>query len=217
MEHARQSFEVAGGPVAATSEKRAQAESAGLDHALVSRVQSGDVVAFDQLVRKYRERIYSVIYNMTSNREDASDLTQDTFIKAFSSINRFRGKSSFFTWIYRIAVNTTLSHLKKHRMRHFFSFDNIQEEASRSEILEALATKVAADKPTLLNELQEKLNDALQTLSVKHRTVVILFEIEGLSHAEIAQVLKVSEGTVRSRLHYAKQQLQSYLQAYLDS
>ena len=217
MERAHQNVDAVGSHSGEATEKYAQLESVELDRAWVSRVQAGDVAAFDHLVKKYRERIFSVIYNMTSNREDASDLTQDTFIKAFSSINRFRGKSSFFTWIYRIAVNTTLSHLKKHRMRHFFSFENIQEEASQSEIFETLASKVAADKPTLLHELQEKLNDALQTLSVKHRTVVILFEIEGLSHAEIAQILKVSEGTVRSRLHYAKQQLQSYLQSYLDA
>lgn len=217
MAQTHQNVEAVGRRIAETAETAAQAESAELDRAWVSRVQAGDVAAFDHLTRKYRERIYSVVYNMTSNREDASDLTQEAFIKAFTSINRFRGKSSFFTWIYRIAVNTTLSHLKKHRMRRFFSFDNLQEEASRSEIFEALASKTEADKPTMMNELQEKLNDALQSLSVKHRTVVILFEIEGLNHSEIAQILNVSEGTVRSRLHYAKQQLQSYLQDYLDS
>ena len=73
----------------------------------------GDVAAFDQLIMKYRERVYGIVYNMTSNREDAADLTQDAFIKAFQSINRFQGQSSFFTWLYRIAVNSTLSHLRK--------------------------------------------------------------------------------------------------------
>lgn len=188
-----------------------------LDQLLVERVQAGDVDAFDPLIRKYRERVFSVVYNMTSNREDAADLTQEAFVKAFTSIQRFRGKSSFYTWLYRIAVNTTLTHLKSKRARRFFSFENIQEEISGSEIFEHLATRTGADKPTLMNELQEKLNDALQTLSLKHRTVVILFEIEGLSHTEIAKILKVSEGTVRSRLHYAKLQLQHLLQDYLKS
>jgi RNA polymerase sigma-70 factor (ECF subfamily) len=83
-----------------------------LDWLVVQKVQAGSVGAFDALVQKYREKIFAVIYNMTSNREDASDLTQDTFIKAFQAIGRFRGKSSFFTWIYRIAINSTMTFLK---------------------------------------------------------------------------------------------------------
>ncbi len=215
MIKSRQHAEVLPPQVSEASEAAEGLSSADLDRLWVDRVQHGDVAAFDHLTRKYRQRVYSVIYNLTSNREDAADLTQDTFIKAFTSISRFRGKSSFFTWLYRIAVNTTLSHLKKNRMRRFFSFENINEEASSSEILELLSTKTGAEKPALMNELQEKLNDALQTLSFKHRTVVILFEIEGLSHAEIAKIMNISEGTVRSRLHYAKQQLQSILQDYI--
>ena len=155
------------------------------------------------------------MYNLTSNREDASDLTQEAFIKAFRSISHFKGQSSFFTWLYRIAVNAALTHLKRNRLRKFFSFENLDQEISQTEVLEVLAERTQTDKSTLVNELQEKLNEALQRLSLKHRTVVVLFEIEGLSHQEIAQVMECSEGTVRSRLHYAKQQLQSYLQDYL--
>ncbi len=186
------------------------------DLATVRRVQSGDVAAFDQLILKYRERLYSIIYNLCSNREDAADITQETFIKAFSSIKRFKGKSSFYTWLYRIAVNATFSHLKRNRMRRFFSFENINEEVSSSEIVEALSVKVKSEKSALMSELQEKLNEALQKLSDKHRTVVVLYEIEGLSHHDISKVMKCSVGTVRSRLHYAKQQLQAYLHDYLD-
>jgi RNA polymerase sigma-70 factor (ECF subfamily) len=185
------------------------------DLALVQRVQMGDSVAFDALTRKYRERIFSIVYNITSNREDAADLTQDAFIRAFTSIGRFKAKSSFFTWLYRIAVNTTLSHVKRNRMRHFFSFENINLELAPTEIVDLLAHKASGDRSSQLNELQEKLNEALQKLSPKHRTVVVLFEIEGLNHQEIARIMHTSEGTVRSRLHYAKQQLQSFLQDYL--
>jgi len=191
------------------------AVEAGVDLAIVQRVQAGDVRAFELLIQKYRERLFAIIYNLTANREDASDLAQEAFIKAFRSIGSFKGDSSFFTWLYRIAVNASLTHLKRNRMRRFFSFENLSEEVSQSELAEVLADKLQADKPTLIKELQEKLNEALQRLSLKHRTVVILFEIEGLSHQEIAQVMECSEGTVRSRLHYAKQQLQSYLQDYL--
>ncbi len=186
-----------------------------LDWAVVEKVQAGNVGAFDQLVQKYRQQIFAVIYNMTSNREDASDLTQETFIKAFQAIGRFKGKSSFFTWIYRIAVNTTMTFLKKRARRRYISYENIDEEASSAEIVERLTASNRSEKGALVSELQEKLNDALQKLSAKHRTVVILHEIEGLEHAEIAEITRTSTGTVRSRLHYAKQQLQSYLQDYL--
>ena len=186
------------------------------DLAYVRRVQGGDVAAFDHLVLKYRERLFSIIYNLTSNREDAADLTQESFIKAFRSMKRFKEKASFFTWLYRIAINATLTHLKRNRLRRFFSFENINEEVSSSEIIEALAVRTNSDKSALLSELQEKLNEALHKLSPKHRTVVVLFEIEGLSHHEISDIMRCSVGTVRSRLHYAKQQLQAYLQDYLD-
>lgn len=187
-----------------------------VDWAIVQRVQAGHVGAYDQLVQKYREPIFAVIYNMTSNREDASDLTQETFIKAFRAIGRFRGKSSFFTWIYRIAINGTMTFLKKRNRRRFISYENIDEEASGAEIVERLTAKTPSDKGALISELQEKLNDALQKLSLKHRTVVVLHEIDGLEHAQIAEITGTSVGTVRSRLHYAKQQLQSYLKDYID-
>jgi RNA polymerase sigma-70 factor (ECF subfamily) len=183
---------------------------------LVRRIQEGDVAAFDILTVKYRNRIYGVVYNLTSNREDAADLTQDAFIKAFQSIQRFRGQSSFFTWIYRIAINSTLSHLRKNRVRSFFSLErvNTDEPVSR-ELIAALTDKTGADRDTYVRELQEKLNEAMQQLSIKHRTVITLFEIDGLSHQEIAEVMNCSVGTVRSRLHYAKQLLQAELQNYI--
>jgi len=197
----------------ASPERKLEAD-ADLD--VVRRIQSGDVEAFDILVRKYRERVLGIVYNMTSNREDAADLAQDAFIKAFQSIQRFQGQASFFTWLYRIAVNSTLSHLRKNRLRSFFSLEAIREEDPVSrEVIDALTDRTGGDRDAFVRELQEKLNDAMQKLSINHRTVVTLFEIDGLSHQEIAEVLGCSVGTVRSRLHYAKQLLQSELQAYL--
>lgn len=193
----------------------ARQQEADADFVVVQRVQAGDVAAFDQLMLKYRKRLYGVIYNLTANREDASDLTQEAFIKAFQAINRFHGQSSFFTWLYKIAVNSTLSHLRKNRLRSFFSLEKIQQEDPSAQLLGQMADKNGADRDTYLRELQEKLNEALLKLSIKHRTVITLFEIDGLSHAEIAQVMDCSEGTVRSRLHYAKQFLQGELSKYL--
>ncbi|MBI5689641.1 MAG: sigma-70 family RNA polymerase sigma factor [Verrucomicrobia bacterium] len=204
---------VLGKTLVASPERQLEADA---DLEVVRRVQAGDVAAFDRLILKYRERVYGVIYNLTSNREDAADLTQDAFIKAFQSIHRFGGQSSFFTWLYRIAVNSTLSHLRKARLKAFFSLDRVDsDEPVAREIMDALTEKAGADRDAFVRELQEKLNDAMQKLSIKHRTVVTLFEIDGLSHQEIAEVMGCSVGTVRSRLHYAKQLLQSELQPYL--
>ncbi len=193
-------------------ERRLEAD---VDLAVVKSVQAGDVSAFDQLIRKYRERVYGVVYNLTSNREDAADLTQDAFIKAFQAINRFHGQSSFFTWLYKIAVNSTLSHLRRNRMRQFFSLDSMQESVESTQIIDRLIDGKSANREIYLRELQEKLNEAMQKMSIKHRTVITLFEIDGLSHTEIAQIMGCSEGTVRSRLHYAKQFLQGELNKYL--
>jgi RNA polymerase sigma factor (sigma-70 family) len=199
--------------IAASPDQTREADS---DALIVQRVQAGEVAAFDRLILKYRERLYAIIYNLTANREDAADLTQDTFIKAFQAIHRFQGKSSFFTWIYRIGVNTTYTYLRRNRLRRFFSFENIHEELAPNEVVEALTAKGNLPREGAMRELQEKLNEALQTLSIKHRTVVVLYEIESLSHQEIAEVMNCSVGTVRSRLHYAKQQLQAELQPYLS-
>ncbi|ACB73925.1 sigma-70 family RNA polymerase sigma factor [Opitutus terrae] len=202
-----------GKTLVASPDRQHEADS---DLAIVRQVQAGEVAQFDQLVTKYRARLYGVIYHLTSNREDAADLTQDAFIKAFQSINRFQGQSSFFTWLYRIAVNSTLTHLRKQRLRTFFSFEKIDEEDDvAKEVVAALTDATGADRETFAHELQEKLNEAMQKLSIKHRTVITLFEIDGLSHQEIAEVMDCSVGTVRSRLHYAKQLLQSELQSYI--
>ena len=182
---------------------------------LCKRFKLEIVDAFDALIVKYRERIYSVIYNLTSNREDASDLAQDTFIKAFQSVGRFKAKSSFFTWLYRIALNTTLTHLRKNKLRRFFSFEKMSEEDHSAGFIEQLVTESDSDKNALMTELQEKLNDAFQKLSVKHRTVITLYEIDGLSHKAISDIVGTSIGTVRSRLHYAKQFLQAELKDYI--
>lgn len=202
-----------GKTLVASPERQHEADS---DLEIVHAVQGGDVAAFDQLITKYRGRVYGVVYNMTSNREDAADLTQDAFIKAFQSINRFQGQSSFFTWLYRIAINSTLTHLRKSRLKSFFSLEKLDEDGRQTaEVIEALTDNSGAERDTFIRELQEKLNEAMQKLSIRHRTVVTLFEIDGLSHQEIAEVMNCSVGTVRSRLHYAKQLLQAELQPYM--
>ena len=190
----------------------------GLDlDLLVQKAVSGSFEAFDQIMVHYRERLYGVIYNMTMNHSDAADLTQETFVKAFRSISKFKQKSSFFTWLYRIGVNLTLTFLKRKRSKKFFSFDHFFGESDKIDTnIEFSSKDFTSVKNTLLNELHEKLNEALSKLSDKHRTIVVLYEIDGLSHREISQIMKCTEGTVRSRLHYAKVQLQSLLKDYIS-
>lgn len=208
-----EAMKVLGKTLVATPERLREADD---DWNVVRRVQAGEVAAFDQLILKYRTRIFGVVYNLTSNREDAADLTQDAFIKAFQSIQRFQGQSSFFTWLYRIAINATLSYLRKNRTRSFFSLERIDEsEPVSKEVIEALTDKTGVERDAYVRELQERLNEAMQKLSINHRTVVTLFEIDGLSHQEIAEIMDCSVGTVRSRLHYAKQLLQAEMAAYL--
>ena len=185
------------------------------DEVLVSRAQSGDTLAFDQLVVRYSPRLYGMIYHMTSNKEDANDLTQDVFAKAYRSLNRFRGRSSFYTWIYAIGTNMTLNFLKKRNRRAAWSLDNLDSGIQNDEAMVDLAHAANPRHQSDLNELQKKLNEAMQSLSNSHRAVVTMFDIQGIPHAEISKILKVSEGTVRSRLFYAHRQLQGHLEEFI--
>ena len=199
----------------ASIDKRKLVTNCDIDD-LVESAISGNFEAFDSIMVHYRDRLFGVIYNMTFNHEDAADLTQEAFVKAFRSLGKFKGKSSFFTWLYRIGVNMTLSHIQRKKTRKFFSFDQISEEYGTGKEFEKFSSSESSSvRNTLLNELHQKLNEALLKLSDKHRTIVVLFEIDGLSHKEISTIMKCTEGTVRSRLHYAKLQLQSLLSDYL--
>src|SRR2546425_9510505 len=184
------------------------------DQALVARTQSGDASAFDQLVVKSTPRLYGLVYNMTSNHEDTNDLLQDIFSKAYKAIRGFRGKSSFYTWIHSIAVNMTLNFLKKRGRRFHLSLDDVDASIQNDkEFLELTATSSPVREADL-SELQRRLNEAMMKLSDEHRAVVTMFHIQGMPHAEISKILRVSEGTVRSRLFYANRQLQNYLDEF---
>jgi RNA polymerase sigma factor (sigma-70 family) len=185
------------------------------DETLVARVQHGDAEAFDQLVQRYKERLYATVYHMTSNHEDANDLVQEAFIKAYKSIGSFKRESSFYTWVYRIAVNRTINHLKRRKNRYHFSLDDIDSHIQNDPDFVELMSHVTPRREVGLTELQEKLNEALQKLSEPHRAVVVMHDVQGMTHADIAKVMKCSEGTVRSRLFYARQQLQGLLSEYL--
>ena len=185
------------------------------EQTLVRRARQGDLAAYDDLVRRYQERIYATIYHMTSNHDDANDLAQETFIKAFQALKSFMGGSSFYTWIYRIAVNKTINFLKQRKNRSHLSLNDLDFNAEHDPDLVALVSDKTPRREASLAELQEKLNDAMQKLSEPHRLVVTLHDVQGLAHDEIAEIMDCNIGTVRSRLFYARQQLQAYLSDYL--
>jgi RNA polymerase sigma factor RpoE len=185
------------------------------DLELVSRAQQGDSGAYGDLIRRYQVRIYATVYHMTSNHEDANDLVQETFIKAYHAIKSFKGDSSFYTWIYRIAVNKTINFLKQRKNRVQLSLDDLDFNAEHDPDLLSLTSEKTPRRDLNLSELQQKLNEAMQKLSEQHRMVVTLHDIQGLSHEEIGEIMDCNVGTVRSRLFYARQQLQGYLSDYL--
>ncbi len=186
------------------------------DAALVRRAQRGDLDAFDELVTRYQERIYSTVYHMTSCHEDADDLTQESFIKAFRALKSFKGDSSFFTWLYRIAVNKTINFLKQRKNRGGqMSLNDLDFNAEHDPDLVALISERTPRREINLAELQQKLNEAMQKLSDVHRLVVTLHDVQGLPHEEIGRIMDCNVGTVRSRLFYARQQLQAYLSDYV--
>jgi RNA polymerase sigma factor (sigma-70 family) len=179
---------------------------------LVERARDGDTRAFDALVEKYTPKLYGLVYHMTSNREDTNDILQDVFAKAYRALKRFRGKSSFYTWIYSIATNMTLNFLKKRNRRRTLSLDDVDLTIENDPDYIEATSKSDPVREAGLSELQERLNVAMQQLSVDHRAVVTMFDIQGMPHAEISKILGVSEGTVRSRLFYAHRLLQSCLE-----
>jgi len=184
---------------------------------LVNRARSGDLKAYDELVRRYQERIYATVYHMTANHEDANDLAQESFVKAYQALKSFKGGSSFYTWLYRIAVNKTINFLKQRKNRQHMSLNDIDFNAEHDPDLVALISDKTPRREAGLNELQEKLNAALLKLSESHRLAVVLHDVQGHSHEEIAKVMHCNIGTVRSRLFYARQQLQALLADYVKA
>ncbi len=181
---------------------------------LVHAAINGDMQSYDRLVSLYRGKIYALTYNMTGNNSDAEDMVQEVFIKAYKYIRHFKNKSSFYTWIYRIAVNHSINFLKKRNRHKFYSLDDVDNNIKHDPDYVELSSKSGPFRDASLNELQGKLNEAIQKLSERHRAVVVMHDIQGMPHEQIAEIMKCSTGTVRSRLFYARRQLQLFLKEY---
>ncbi len=182
------------------------------DAELVARVLGGEPGAYDLLVRRHSARIYGAIYRVVGQREEAEDLTQEAFFKAYRALRRFKGRSQFSTWLYRIALNLALNQLKRARRRPTLSLDADPGEGGHAPPLADETREGASPLDELeRQELRARLNAALEKLSKKHREVVFLAEWEGLPHEEIGRLLNCRPATVRTRLFYARRALQAEL------
>ena len=188
----------------------AQADVSELD--LVKRCQAGDTEAFDELVTRYRTRIFGMIYNMVHSEQDAWDLAQDSFVKAWRSIKRFRGHSSFYTWIYRIVMNVTIDWLRKKQVKGGSEFDDAIHLKEIDPASKTLPKADALPYETMEQmEIRGRIDNAIAQLSPEHRAVILMKEIEEMQYHEIAETLGCSIGTVMSRLFYARKKLQNLL------
>jgi RNA polymerase sigma-70 factor, ECF subfamily len=170
------------------------------DLELIHRSQAGDTEAFGELVTKYRARVYTMIYGMVRNENDAWDLAQEGFLKAWRSIHQFESRSSFYTWLYSLTVNLALDSLRRKGRRVEVELDD------------AIPCSLPGPRANFRRtEIGQHINAALAQLSPQHRAVIVLKEVKDLQYQEIADILNLSIGTVMSRLFYGRKKLQSIL------
>lgn len=182
------------------------------DRELVVRSQAGDMRAFDILVTRYRGRIYAMVQNLVRNETDAWDIAQEAFLKAWRALPRFKGDAAFYTWLYRITHNVAYDWLRKRRIEPGIEFDDsVRHDQMDPAGRTAPRGDLQPDAQLNNRELGDRIRDAMNKLSADHRQTIFLKEVQGLKYHEIAAVMECSEGTVMSRLFYARKKLQELL------
>jgi RNA polymerase sigma-70 factor (ECF subfamily) len=176
---------------------------------LVRKSQKGDMAAFEELVARYRDKVYARAYSMMRNEEEALDLSQDAWVKGWQRLAQFQGDSSFITWMTRIVINLCLDQLRKHKRQRTESIEAMDEEGGVERQMPVVTPNPTAGLERV--ELRERIDRALAQLSLQHRTVLVLHEFEELEYKEIAKRMKCSIGTVMSRLFYARRRMASLL------
>jgi len=198
----------------ATIQSNVKDEAATQELALVEAAKAGDVQAFEQLIKRYDRNVFRIAQHITQNREDAEDVLQDAFLKAYENLDQFQGNSKFYTWLVRIAVNESLMKLRKRRTGKTVSIDeDIQTEEG------SMPREIADWSPTPeqlygQSELADILKKTIQGLPAGFRTVFVLRDVEGLSTEETAEMLNLSVPAVKSRLLRARLQLRERLNRY---
>jgi RNA polymerase sigma-70 factor (ECF subfamily) len=188
---------------------------------LIEQCRLGEAQAMECLILRYQNRIYNTVLKICANCDDAAELTQDAFVKAIENINNFKGKSSFYTWLFRIAVNLTLTHCSRNvklGMRSLDSTQAQQDNTAGRKLKDFLSDDGSADPAEIAGnkELCELVIAALMKLDENHRAVIVLRDIEQMSYAQIAEVLNINLGTVRSRLSRARSSLREMMEAVYD-
>jgi RNA polymerase sigma-70 factor (ECF subfamily) len=178
------------------------------DLRLIAECLKGDATAFGTLVRRYQDRLYNTVYSLTGNAEDAQDVVQEVFLSAYQSLDGFKGDSLFFTWLYRIAVNTAISHKRKKRVALSMDARNGDQGIEPADPSELSRPGHAMEQA----EQGRRVQQALERLSPEHRTVLVMKDMEGQKYETMAEVLQVPIGTIRSRLHRARLELRELLQ-----
>lgn len=181
------------------------------DQEFVNRALMGDTTAFDALVCHHNDRIHALVYHMTGQFDDTRDLVQEIWIRVHASLSRFRSDAKFQTWLHQVAVNHTLNFLKRRKSRAGCMVPLPEAGQDHCAELEDPCKTSDPGESAALSELRRHIQRAIAKLSEPHRAVVRMFDIQGMPHREIAMTLGTSEGTVRSRLHYAHQLLQAEL------
>jgi RNA polymerase sigma-70 factor (ECF subfamily) len=176
---------------------------------LISRCQKGDADALKEIFDQYHKKVYRIAYGVVRQREEALDIVQEVFIKLYRSIRNFKCQSKFYTYLYRMAMNTAIDHSRKMGRSHFSSLDEI-EGFQPSDGVEKRPDSILLHK-----ELEEKVKRVLEKLPNDQRMALIFREIEGLSYQEISETMGCSIGTVMSRLHYARKRIQELLKDYV--
>jgi RNA polymerase sigma-70 factor (ECF subfamily) len=193
-----------------------------MDEELVEMAQNGDRNAFTLLVKRYQDRIYNLIYRYIGNAEDAIDLTQETFIKAFVKLGEFKGNSKFYTWLYRIAVNACIDFRRRQRISIVHWDDMRPNEFDRLDMdepansIDVVGEDSNPEAHMLKSELRQIVREAINTLPEHLRIVLILREYEDLSYEEIASIIGCRVGTVKSRLFQAREMLKRKLSPYIS-
>lgn len=175
---------------------------------LVQRAKDGDKTAFEQLVVENQRGVYSLALRYTGNREDALDISQEAFFRAYKGLPFFQGDSAFSTWLYRLTINVSIDFLRRNKKKNTTPFSALGET---DQVIDIPDTKSSPEKSAEAGELKEALSGALQTLSDEHRAIFILRAMHELSYTEIADILDLEEGTVKSRLSRARDKLRKIL------
>jgi len=185
------------------------------DQLLVERVQQGDKAAFDILVGQYQHKIVKLVGRYVRDPDEAQDVAQDAFIKAYRALPSFRGESAFYTWLYRIAINTAKNQLSSNK-RRAEDFDLDLQDPDQYEIHGRLRENDTPEGLALTDEIRETVNQAIEALPEDLRTAIVFREIEGLSYEEIAAAMECPVGTVRSRIFRAREAIDKRLKPLLD-